>query len=72
MENEKLNMASLLGESILLKQLLEQGLLTHDEADAIMRKLVRDNGFSETYASLLVNHIHGEKHIIRKADKGNK
>ena len=49
MENEKLNMANLLGVSILLKQLLEQDLLTHDEAEAVMRKMLKDNGFSETY-----------------------
>ena len=71
MENEKLNMASLLGVSILLKQLLEPDLLTHDEADAVMRKLVKDNGFSETYASLLVKHIHGDEYNLRKAAKDN-
>ena len=53
MENEKLNMASLLGVSILLKQLLEQDYLTYEEAEAVMRKMVKDNGFSDTYASLL-------------------
>lgn len=72
MENEELNMASLLGVSILLKQLLEQDLLTHNEAEAVMRKMVKDNGFSETYASLLINHIHGEKYNLRKADKDNR
>ena len=46
MENKKLNLASLAGASILLNQLLEQDLLTHDEAEAIMRKMIRDNGFS--------------------------
>jgi len=69
MENEKLNMASLLGVSILLKQLLEQDYLTYDEAEAIMRKMVKDNAFSDTYASLLVRHIYGGKHFIRKANK---
>ena len=69
MENEKLNMASLLGVSILLKQLLEQDYLIYEEAEAVMRKMVKDNGFSDTYASLLVHHIHGEKHVLGKADK---
>jgi hypothetical protein len=46
MENNKINLASLAAASILLKQLLEQELLTHDEAEAIMRKMIRDNGFS--------------------------
>lgn len=72
MEKEKLNMASLLGVSILLKQLLEQDLLTHDEAEAVMRKLVKDNGFSDTYASVLTNHIHGKKYGLRKANKDKK
>ena len=40
MENEKLNIASLLGASNLLKQLLEEEVLTHEEADTVMRKLV--------------------------------
>ena len=69
MENEKLNMASLLGASILLKQLLEQDYLNYEEAEGVMRKMVKGNGFSETYASLLVHHIHGEKHVLRKADE---
>ena len=69
MENEKLNMASLLGVSILLKQLLEQDYLTHEEADAVMRKLVKDNCFSETNASMLVKHTHGEKYTLAKTVK---
>ena len=69
MENEKLNMASLLGVNILLKQLLEQDYLTYEETETVMRKMVKDNGFSDTYASLLVHHIHGKKHVLRKADK---
>ena len=40
MENEKLNMASLLGVSILLKQVLELDYLTYEEAEAVMRKMV--------------------------------
>jgi len=69
MENEKLNMASLLGVSILLKQLLELDYLTYEEAEAVMRKMVKDNAFSDTNASRMVRHIYGEKHVIRKADK---
>ena len=64
-------MASLLGVSILLKQLLEQDYLTYEEADAVMRKLVKDNGFSETYASLLVKHIHGAWYTLGKMTKTN-
>lgn len=69
MENKKFNIASLLGVSNLLKQLLEQDLLTHDEADAVMRKLVRDSGFSETDLSLLINRIHGDDYFLKKAGK---
>lgn len=54
MGNKKFNIASMLGISNLLKQLLEQDLLTHDEADGVMRKLVRDNGFSETDAYVVM------------------
>lgn len=67
MENKKLNMASLLGASNLLKQLLEQGLLTNDEVDAVMHKLVRDNGFSETDALLFINQICGKNYRLRNA-----
>ena len=67
MENNKLNIASLLGASILLKQMLEQDLLTHDEADAVMRKMVKDNGFSEIKQAFLIRHIHGENYYLREA-----
>ena len=66
LENKKLNIASLLGVSILLKQMLEQDLLTHEEADAVMRKIVIDNGFSEIEVLTLINRIHGENHPIKK------
>ena len=65
MENNKLNLASLAGASILLKQLLEQELLTHDEAEAIMRKMIRDNGFSETSQPFLIHHILGKDYYLR-------
>ena len=65
MENKKLNIASLLGVSILLKQILEQDLLTHEEADAVMRKIVIDNGFSEIEVFTLINRIHGENYPIK-------
>ena len=66
MENKKLNLASLAGASILLKQLLEQELLTHDEAEAIMCKMIRDNGFSETSQSFLIHHMHGKAYYLRR------
>ena len=69
MENKKLNLASLAGASILLKQLLEQELLTHDEAEAIMRKMIRDNGFSETSQSFLIHHIHGKDYYPRRVTR---
>lgn len=72
MENEKLNIASLLGASNLLKQLLEEKVLTHEEADTVMRKLVKDNGFSETDVSWLINRIHGENYYLRDIGKGKR
>ena len=69
MDNNKLNLASLAGASILLKQLLEQELLTHDEAEAIMRKMIRGNGFSETSQSFLIHHIHGKDYYPRRATR---
>ena len=71
MENNKLNLASLLGASILLKKLLEQELLTHDEAETIMRKMIRHNGFSETRQSFLIHNIHGKDYYLRKASNSN-
>ena len=71
MENKKLYLASLAGASILLKQLLEQELLTHDEAEAIMRKTIRDNGFLETSQSFLIHPMHGKEYYLRSVT-GNK
>ena len=65
MENKKLNIASLLGVSILLKQMLEQDLLTHEEADAVMRKIMIDNGFSEIEVLTLINRIRSENYPIK-------
>ena len=65
METKKLNIASLLGVSILLKQMLEQDLLTHEEADAVMRKIVIDNGFSEIDVLTLFCRIHGENYPLK-------
>ena len=71
MDNEKLNLASLLGASILLKKLLELELLTHDEAETIMRKMIGDNGFLETRQSFLIHNIHGKGYYLRKTFNNN-
>ena len=71
MENKKLNIASLLGVSILLKQMLEQDLLTHEEADAVMRKIVIDNGFSEIEVLTLINRIRSENYPIKHPGRIN-
>ena len=45
MKDKKLNIADLYSVSNLLKQLLEQNILTHDEANLVMSRIVKENGF---------------------------
>ena len=56
--------ANLVGVSILLKQMLEQDLLTHEEADAVMRKIVIDNGFSEGNYTLGVQMVEATSRVM--------